>query len=266
MLSVIEAAFIGIDLAWRSEKNPSGGAVLRGDRQCARLTDLTASLASCPAVLSYIENHATASTYVAIDAPLIIPNKTGQRPCETLVGKQYSARHASCHSSNLSLYPLAASVHLASQLVSRGFRHAPDVAHPESQRVMLEVYPHPALLELFRLPSIIKYKKGNIVRKRSGQRELQERLKELSLFAPPLESTPRLSEFLATDTNLLWGATLKANEDELDAIVCAYIAYYYWFWGPCGTRLFGDVNSGYIIIPIGTQTPSRSSESSPMVT
>jgi len=256
MLSVIEAAFIGIDLAWRSEKNPSGGAVLRGDRQGARLMDVITSLASCPAVLSYIENHATASTCVAIDAPLIIRNKTGQRPCETLIGKQYGARHASCHTSNLALYPQAASVHLASQLISRGFRHAADFAHPKNQRVMLEVYPHPALLELFRLPSIIKYKKGNIARKRSGQRELQDRLKELSRFVPPLESTPRLSEFLATNVNSLPGAKLKANEDGLDAIVCAYIAYYYWFWGPCGTRVFGDVDSGYIILPTGTQTPS----------
>jgi predicted RNase H-like nuclease len=254
---VIEATFIGIDLAWRSEKNPSGGAVLKGDRQCARLMDVTASLASCSAVLSYIENHATVSTCVAIDAPLIIPNKTGQRPCETLIGKQYGARHASCHASNLSLYPQAASVQLASKLVSRGFRHAPDLAHPKNQRVMLEVYPHPALLELFRLPRIIKYKKGSVARKRSGQRELQGRLKELRLFTPPLESTPRLSEFLATAPNSLPGAHLKANEDELDAIVCAYIAYYYWFWGTCATRVFGDVDSGYIIIPTGTQTPSE---------
>jgi predicted RNase H-like nuclease len=253
---MIEATFIGIDLAWRSEKNPSGGAVLRGDRQCARLMDLTSSLASCPAVLSYIENHSSGSTCVAIDAPLIIPNKTGQRPCETLIGKLYGARHASSHSSNRLLYPHAGSVLLASQLVSRGFRHAPDLKHLENQRVMVEVYPHPALLELFQLPSIIKYKKGNIAQKRSGQRELQERLKELSYFAPPLESTPRLSKFLATDTNLLWGAKLKGHEDELDAIVCAYIAYYYWFWGPCGSLLFGDLDSGYIILPMVTQSPS----------
>lgn len=256
MLSVIEATFIGIDLAWRSEKNPSGGAVLRGDRQSARLTDLTASLPSCQAVLSYIENHATGSTCVAIDAPLIMPNKTGQRPCESLISEQYGARHASCHSSNRSLYPEAASVHLASQLISRGFRHAPELKHLENQWVMLEVYPHPALIEFFRLPSIIKYKKGNIAQKRSGQRELQERLRELSFFAPPLEFTPRLSGFLATDTNSLRGAKLKAHEDELDAIVCAYIAYYYWFWGPRGSCVFGDVDSGYIILPIVTQSPS----------
>jgi predicted RNase H-like nuclease len=220
-----EAVFIGIDLAWRGEKNPSGGAVLKGDRQRAQLIEVTASLGSCSAALAYVEEHATASTFVAIDAPLIISNQEGQRHCETLISKRYADRHGSCHSSNLSLYPQATSVHLASQLVSRGFRHAPDLAHPENQRVILEVYPHPALLELFQLPSIIRYKKGKVEERRSGQRELQRRLKELSLSAPPLECTPKLKEFLATDTNSLRGTALNPNENALDAFVCAYIVY-----------------------------------------
>jgi predicted RNase H-like nuclease len=31
------ATFIGIDLAWKSQRNPTGAAVLRGDRAGARL-------------------------------------------------------------------------------------------------------------------------------------------------------------------------------------------------------------------------------------
>jgi predicted RNase H-like nuclease len=248
------ATFIGIDLAWRPEKNPSGVAVLKGDRRCARLLDVNASLLSVSTVLTYVEEHATASTFVAIDAPLVIRNEAGQRPCETLIGEFYGARHASCHSSNRSRHPHAAGANLAEQLIERKFRHAPDLAHPENQRVMLEVYPHPALLELFRLPGIIRYKKGNVALRRSGQQELQQWLKKLPNLTPPLESSPMLSEFLATDTNSLRGTALKAHEDGLDAIVCAYIAYHYWFWGSCGTRLFGDVDSGYIIVPIGTKT------------
>lgn len=231
--------------------------MLKGDRQRARLVDVNASLASCSAVLDYVNEHATASTFVAIDAPLIINNQKGQRRCETLISKRYAGRHGSCHSSNLSQYLQATSVHLAAQLISRGFRHAPDLAHPENQRVMLEVYPHPALLELFRLPRIIKYKKGKVAGRRSGQRELQQQLSKLSLFAPPLECTPKLSEFLATDTSSLRGTALKANEDALDAIVCAYIAYYYWFWGPCGAHLFGNVDSGYIVVPILSTLSAR---------
>jgi predicted RNase H-like nuclease len=123
------------------------------------------------------------------------------------------------------------------------------LAHLDGVHVMLEVYPHAALLELFRLPRIIKYKKGNVTRKRHGQQDLQHRIKELSLFSPPLETTPTLSNHLSIDTNSLRGAALKANEDLLDAIVCAYVAYYYWFWGSGGTYLFGDVEPGYIIVP-----------------
>jgi len=112
---------------------------------------------------------------------------------------------------------------------------------------MLEVYPHTALLELFRLPSIVRYKKGNVAERRSGQRVLQRRLWELSRFAPPLECTPKLSEFLSTDTNSLRGAALKSNEDALDAIVCAYTAYYYWFGvrpeQPCLVMLISAISS-----------------------
>ena len=259
MPSVTETTFIGIDLAWRSEKNPSGGAVLKGDRQGAHLVDVTVSLASSQ-VLSYIENHMAASTYVAVDAPLIIANRTGQRSCETLISRQYGARHASCHASNLSLYPRAAGVDLASQLIVLGFRHAPESTNSEDRRVLIEVYPHPALLELFQLPRIIKYKKGNVAQRRSGQRELQQRIRELSRLVPPLKLTAMLGDFLATNTDSLAGRDLKSYEDGLDAIVCAYVAYHCWFWGPHGARLFGDVNSGYILVPIHTQTTSEGSD------
>ncbi len=114
---------------------------------------------------------------------------------------------------------------------------------------MLEVYPHPAIVELFQLPSIIKYKKGKAAQRCHGQQELQRRIGELSHFSPPLTTTPKLCEFLEIKTESLRGAGLKGNEDKLDAIVCAYIAFYYWFWGAERTQLFGDVKHGYIIVP-----------------
>jgi predicted RNase H-like nuclease len=46
------------------------------------------------------------------------------------------------------------------------------------------------------------------------------------------------------------GATLKCYEDLLDAIVCAYVAYYCWYWGPERYQIFGDLPSGHILIPI----------------
>lgn len=239
--------FIGVDLAWR-ETNGSGVAALRGDRRGARLIDV--ALVSSTEIHAYIKRHATEFTVVAIDAPLIIRNKTAQRPCESLISQRYASRHAGCHTSNLSLYPKNAAGRLAKDLAKHlGFRHAPAIAQAQSARVMLEVYPHPAVVELFRLPHIIKYKKGKVVQRRHGQQELQRRIGELSHFSPPLNATPKLCEFLEIKTESLRGANLKRNEDQLDAIVCAYIAYYYWFWRAERTQLFGDVKHGYIIVP-----------------
>lgn len=248
-----ESVFIGIDLAW-GETNSSGWAVLKGDQERAELVEVD-TLPSCEMVLARLQRRATGSTFVAVDAPLIINNHKGQRRCEKEIGRCYGAKGASCHSSNLS-HSHSAGVRFASRLEALGFRHAPDLAHPDNQRVMLEVYPHTALIELFGLPRIIRYKKGNVESKRSGQRELQCQLRKLPLFDPPLECTQPLSEFLAIDPGALRGAELKANEDALDAIVCAYCAYYYWRWRAFRTEIFGDLQSGYIVVP-ALSTPSE---------
>lgn len=139
MLNVVESVFIGIDLALRETK-PSGWAVLKGDQDRAELVEVN-SLESSEKVLAQVLKHATASTFVAIDAPLIISNKKGQRCCETEIGKCYGDRGASCHSSNLTSCYHATGVHLASQLIkSLGFKHAPDLAHPENRNLYSSYY------------------------------------------------------------------------------------------------------------------------------
>ncbi len=47
------------------------------------------------------------------------------------------------------------------------------------------------------------------------------------------------------------GLALKQYEDLLDALICAYVAAYYWRWGD-GERcmVIGDKAGGYIISPI----------------
>jgi predicted RNase H-like nuclease len=32
-------------------------------------------------------------------------------------------------------------------------------------------------------------------------------------------------------------------------LFCAYLAYYFWYWGWERNELFGDVESGYILTP-----------------
>ncbi|HXG22607.1 MAG TPA: hypothetical protein VNN62_26485 [Methylomirabilota bacterium] len=58
------------------------------------------------------------------------------------------------------------------------------------------------------------------------------------------------------------GKALKAYEDQLDAVFCAYLALYYWWWGAKRHRIFGNTEQGYIIAPVDERVFPRSRERS----
>jgi predicted RNase H-like nuclease len=233
------ATFIGIDLAWKSQRNPTGVAVLRGDRAGASL-EILATLYPDSSVSEFVSGYATADTVVAIDAPLIIANETGQRSCETAVGRRYGSRDASCHTSNLTLFRDASSVALTSALLAEGFVHVDPTGASEGL-IIAEVYPHAAMVALWDLPKTIKYKKGPVDERRAGLEVLRTHLRQLKTAEPPLLRSGVLSEELAVDLNRLSGNNLKNYEDRLDALFCAYLAFYFWYWGWERNELFGDV-------------------------
>lgn len=180
---------------------------------------------------------------IAIDAPLIINNAPGQRPCEKEIGRKYGSRYASCHTSNTTLYPEAASVYLSRCMLDTGFQHL------KGSRWQIECYPHPAIIEIFGLKERLKYKKGKGAEKREGQKALAVLLSELSRSSELKLAFDRPTQkYLHLDyIESLEGQELKSNEDALDAIVCLYIAGLYAidFKG----RTFGEVDSGYIRVP-----------------
>ncbi|WLT39954.1 hypothetical protein NON20_02355 [Synechocystis sp. B12] len=54
----------------------------------------------------------------------------------------------------------------------------------------MEVFPHPAMVQLFQLERIIKYKKGNLAQKRQGLLELQSYIENiLPQLTPALDLT-----------------------------------------------------------------------------
>jgi predicted RNase H-like nuclease/cytidine deaminase len=242
------STFIGIDLAWKSTRNPTGAAILTGDRSGARLEAL-ATMAPEISVADFILRHATDDTVVAIDGPLVIVNETGQRPCEIDVSKRYSARDAGCYPSNLQLLPDASSVLLAGELLAQGFSHVDRASAEAHGRVMAEVYPHAGMVALWDLPKTIKYKRGTAAAKRSGLHELKTRLTSLYQAEPRLLRTAVIKELLDLKLDGPDKIELKAHEDRLDALFCAYLAYYFWYWGWERNELFGDIETGYILNP-----------------
>ena len=232
----------GVDLAWKSEKNTS--AIALGQLKGNTLEVLTVE----PAVLGIEEVRErllsdTELEGVAIDAPLIIENSAGQRECERELSKEYSPKYAGCHPSNKTLYPAAASVELSKALKSEGF------SHMRGAKWQLECYPHPALIELFGLAERLKYKKGRVGDKRTGQQRLASLLRGLEggrgLKLVIDEACSRVLS--RAEIASLRGKKLKQNEDALDSIVCLYVAGLR--AAGCEGRTFGSVERGYIWVP-----------------
>lgn len=234
----------GIDLAWHSSKNPTALAVGSLRDRVLTLESIAGDLFGVDAIATYLSELPDLSG-IAIDAPLIIRNTTGQRACETLIGKEYGSRHAACHTSNLTLFPNADGVMLSQLLVSSGFQNVGEVAG----KWQIECYPHPALIEIFNLAVRLPYKKGRVSDKKRGQCQLAEMLLGLSQSSVLRLMIPDvLSQSLRhSHIESLGGVALKRNEDMLDAIVCFYVAGLY----AIGIRdqFFGDAEEGYVYVP-----------------
>ena len=234
----------GVDLAWQSENNPSAIACGKLNSKILTVNEIEPAIYGVESVLAFLYGVEELSG-IAVDAPLIINNQTGQRDCENQIGRVYGARHASCHTSNTTLYPEARSVQLSEALVKNGFDHL------GNNKWLIECYPHPAIIEIFGLPERLKYKKGSVAERKSGQQTLAELILDLRKSTIlKLVVDECVSQVLNYNyINALRGQKLKSNEDALDAIVCLYIAGLYAI--KHDGRTCGDVGAGYVWIPNG---------------
>ena len=120
----------------------------------------------------------------------------------------------------------------------------------QSSRRAIEVYPHPATVALFDLGGTLKYKRGDVHDRR------RELLQLMTLIERLDEATPRLR----VNHNMAWvelrnrvavatrQVQLDTAEDPVDAVLCAYIALY-WYSRPEDVTIYGDFATGYIVTP-----------------
>jgi predicted RNase H-like nuclease len=164
------------------------------------------------------------------------------------VATVYAGRKAGPHPSNRSLflqrYGRIRGEDLASRLAGLGF------ADPwqNAARTLLEVYPHPALIEAFDLSErlVYKAKRGvGVAGRRVGLRNLARLLDELATADPPVRGVP----IEVPDT--AQGRRLKSIEDRLDARLCAWIAAVWERHGVGRVQLYGRAADGHVAIPVG---------------
>ena len=251
MLDVAErrASFIGIDLAW-SARNPTGIARLAWHAGRRALVLENAALVSSDAeILEYVQAGCGATCVLGIDAPIIAPNPPGTgRPCDREVSRAFARFHAGAYPANRE--KCARPIGLCRRLKRVGFSPEPHLEPRRACRRQVEIFPHPAQVVLFRRDRIIKYKKGPVAERTAGLRELVGCIEQhLPHREPKLMLSRPLEQLLRTDVDALRGARRKGFEDRLDALVCAYMAGYYWYWGSERCRVYGDRANGYIVCP-----------------
>lgn len=235
--------------------------MLDWDGTTATLVEAPTTLTTDLAIAHYIADHITAAlqrspavaVMLAVDAPLTVPNQTGNRQAERLLAQAFGRYQASAYPANrtiLSRYnggePRAEP--LFRLLQPLGITIRAELEPQTLVRQAVEVYPHPAMVTLFGLTTTLHYKARypRDVRERAfatyqaGLRSLADR--EPACLIPP--------ELLQAEQ--LRGSTqaLKTYEDRLDAILCAYVGLYYWYWGAVKCRIFGSTAEGHMIVPI----------------
>ena len=248
---------IGIDLAWGRRNTTAAVALERqGDAGTFVVVAEAEALTDDESILDFVRQTDTGGgILVGIDAPLDVPNETGERPVEAALRRCFGRYQAGAHPANRRLYGgdirgERLAVRLEEEFaIPNDFQFA--VGDPDVRRC-IEVFPHPAQVVLFGLTRTLKYKA------RAG-RDLASRHAEFARFVEGLKSldkqTPALRspDWLEPPAIDLRGMKLKRYEDRLDALVCAYVAAYFWYWGE-GDRctVIGDRKTGYVVTPITT--------------
>jgi predicted RNase H-like nuclease len=236
--------FLGIDLGWTS--GASGLCCLKWSARYLYLLDLDRQQTTVD-ILNWIDKWASATepAMIAVDAPTLIPNLTGMRLADKLTHQHFRHYHAGCYPANLGRPFAQRTVEFGLSLEARGFTHAPIIVPKELGRFQIEVFPHPAIVHLFGLTRILKYKKGTLAERRLELIKLRQYILDI---LPTLEPTlnlcaSSLPEIPTTRT------ALKAVEDQLDSLICAYVAAHWWYWGIERNWVLGDATTGYIVVP-----------------
>jgi predicted RNase H-like nuclease len=234
--------FLGIDLGWRS--GASGLCCLSWQDNQLQLLDIDRR-ETIEDILAWIDTWLPLNEpgIIAVDAPTLIPNATGMRLADKLTHKHFGRYHAGCYPANLNRPFAQRTVEFGLSLEARGFAHAPVIEPKQLGRFQIEVFPHPAIVNLFKLERILKYKKGKLSERRVELIKLRQFILD---DLPNLQPNLKLSVLPEVPFS---GLALKTLEDELDSLICAYVAAHWWYWGLAKNLVLGDYLTGYIVIP-----------------
>ncbi|MEO8750382.1 DUF429 domain-containing protein [Dermatophilaceae bacterium Sec6.4] len=248
--------YAGLDLAWGT-RSPTGVAVLDDAGSLLHLSAVRTDEEIVAALTPYLDG----GILVGIDAPLIVVNEGGNRPAERDLNRDFAPFQAGAHPANLANPAFANGTRAARVCALLGLDMDPDSRAADRG---IEVYPHPATVALFELGRTLKYKNKqgrSMAQLREQLLILMRRLESLSASSPVLHlvSHPGWSALVTHVEQAGTKAALRVAEDQVDAVVCAYVALFR-ERRPDATTTYGDFANGYIVtptLPVGLRPSQR---------
>lgn len=232
------AVIVGIDAAWTTTR-PSGVSVVQGKGGNWRLLAVARSYDSFyqqaglrPDITGFDARLVCAAAsrlagepvdLIAADIPLAHSPITARRVSDNAVSRLYGSRHAGTHTPS-ALRPGALADRMRAEFLAEGL--ALQTVAPVGCG-LIEVYPHPALIELMGAPSRLPYKVGKTTKYWPGLSASERRTRLLAewrniiaVLDRHISGTALLLPLPADDAP---SSILKGYEDALDAVICGWV-------------------------------------------
>ncbi|BBZ41702.1 DUF429 domain-containing protein [Mycobacterium conspicuum] len=236
--------FVGVDLAW-GVRNPTGVAVVDADGRLGHVGAFHEDGEVLAAMRPYVQD----ACLVAFDAPLVVTNRTGQRPAETAFNRDFRRFEAGAHPVNTGKPEFANGSRAGRLARALGLETDPRAT---ATRRAIEVYPHSATVALFRLPRTLKYKAKpgrDLDQLKSELLRLMDGVEGLAHAPVPLRvAGPEWAGLRRQVLTARRKCDLRRVEDPIDAVVCAYVALYA-VRRPDDVTIYGDSATGCIVTP-----------------
>lgn len=243
----MQTRFLGLDLGW-TPRDSSGGVVLEAGDGGVRMVAAD-TLRAHEDVLRWVtRNRGRAGCILVVNAPIIVRNMSGARPCDKLLQEHFARFKIDEVANNIvsASHPRT----MGSGLMRMGFDADPAA---EGDRIV-ETHTPSAQIMLFGLERPVRMKAGPIGGRKEAVARLRELVEEVFMQTEPvLLPSPELDRIMSAHLPDLNGTRIGELEERMEALICAWIAAWLGVRGPGACAFLGDLERGYILLP----DPSR---------
>ena len=236
--------YMGLDLGW-TPRDSSGGVVLEPTDDGGVRVVSAESLRSHEDTLRWItRNRGRAVCTLAVNAPIIVENLSGARPCDRQLLEHFSRFRIDEYANNTvsASHPRT----MGRALMRMGFDPNPQT---EGDRI-IETHTQAAQVLLFGVDRPVRLKAGPIGARKEAVARLREMITErLYDGRPMLDDSQALSQMMDAHLPDLNGTRLGELEERLEALLAGYVAAYLGQNGTPSCAFLGDMDRGYILLP-----------------